>query len=890
MRWLTRFLMAKEAERGLLLYYLGLFVLLGVGLSLGHGSMAALFLKRYGVQYLPVMYALLSVCTAAVSLTYAAYVDRVPSERLFVSMFVVLGTVVALIWGAMTFTNAEWVYPAYFLVYECAFELLIIHSKLYAEQNFDGLQLHRLASRIFASINIGKMLGGLLLGVVVALGNVANALLVWVALAAISAVLIVRHHKKAGISPLYRPGRKGRGALKRSVEHVAQGLQFFRKTALLRAASFGLFFMIVSSFILNYSIDRVLTETFQDEARLAAVIGWISAFTGATALLVQLFVTGKLLKRFGVTLVGLALPASMVTSFLVLLVSFSMPAALVGIFSRDVVAQAIRKPARMWFLHALPEYMLGRVNALSTALVLPAALLVASGFLLLTQELPVPVYFVAGGLVTSLLYLTFRMRANRAYARELLATLSHRLFLPHRHGEEVMHAGNEELCKELVRGIAGPDEEVAFAYARRLVTLRPEMAVPAIAARLPTASHRARDRLIRLLIERKLPAADLLWSALADTDLRLKATILEALFDARDARAVTHIEPCLDSDNPRIAALGVLGARRYGLRELEAPARQTWERLLSGEKDGENIAGLELLARIPERGLLPRLRTLLEHDSPRVRQAALYALSQYPPETLPEFADSIETVFRSNDPDVRASCVAAFRVLDPEACRTLCMRAIADEHHKVRDAALSLLEEREGSKQAAEILTRWIMENRAAPRYQQSALDALARLRVPREIFERIAASKVKEASTLFHGLQVIRREYGRQALDNAAELLGVILQERVSQVLDLALKAMESFEDRAAIEAIRAGLASRDRRHVAHASGALHNLRYHALCAPLIAIIDHAGIEKRQPKDTRREGLQTAGDVIAWCVAHPDSWLRECAARVASRPLAAEA
>jgi HEAT repeat protein len=890
MRWLTKFFVVKEAERGLLRYYIGLFVLLGVGLSLGHGSMAALFLKRYGVQYLPVMYALLSVCTAAASLTYAAYVDRVPSERMFIRMLAVLGAVVALIWVVMSFTSAEWVYPAYFLVYQLAFELLLIHAKLYADQNFDGQQLHRLAAPMFASINVGKMLGGVLLGVVVATINVASALLVWAALAGISVALIVRHHNRAGISPLFRPGRKGRGAMKRSVEHVAQGLQFFRKTALLRAASFGLFFMIISSFILDYSIDRVLTETFHDEARLASVIGWISAFMGATALLVQLFVTGKLLKRFGVTMVGLALPAWMVASFLVLLVSFSLPAVLVGIFSRDVIAQAIRKPARMWFLHALPEYMLGRVNALSAALVLPAALLVASGFLLLTQELPVPVYFVAGGLVTSLLYLTFRMRANRAYARELLATLSHRLFLPHRHGEEVMHAGNEELCKELVRGIAGPDEEVAFAYARRLATLRPEMAVPAIAARLPSASHRTRDRLLRLLIARKLPAADLLWTALADTDLRLKATILEALFDARDTRAVAHIAPCLASDNPRIAALGVLGVQRYELRELQELAQQTWERLLSGEQEGGNIAGLELLTRIPERRLLSRLRKLLEHRSARVRRAALDALSRFPPGTLPEFADSIEATFRSDDPAIRVACVAAFRALDPETRGTLCMRAVADEHHTVRDAALSLLEEHEGSERGAEILTRWILENRAAPRAQQSALDALARFRVPREVFERIAESKVREASTLFQGLQIIRHEHGKQAGHNALELLGVILQERVSQVLDLALKAMECFEDRAAIEAIRAGLASRDRRHVAHASGALHNLRNRALCAPLIAIVDHAGTEKQQRKDAGGGGLQTAGDVIAWCIAHSDAWLRECAARVASRPLAAEA
>jgi len=890
MGWLTSVFVVKESERGLLRYYLGLFILLGVGLSLGHGSMVALFLKRYGVQHLPVMYAVLSVCMAAASLTYAAYADRVSSERMFVRMFAVLGALVALLWAVMSLTRAEWVYPAYFLVYGVAFELLLIHAKLYAEQNFDGLQLHRLAAPLFASISIGKMLGGLLLGVLVALINVASALLVWVAIVVMTALLIARHHKQAGVSPLFRPGRKGRGALKRSVEHVAQGWQFFRKTPLVRAASLGLFFMIVSSFILDYAIDRVLTETFHDEARLASVIGWISASMGATALLVQLFVTGWLLKRLGVTGVGLAMPTSMVASFLALLVSFSFPAALVGIFSRDVVAPAIRKSARMWFLHALPEYMLGRVNALSSGLVLPVALLAASGILLMTHELPVPVYFVAGGLATSLLYLSFRMRANRSYAKEMLSTLSHRLFLPHRHEEEEMQAGNEELCKELAHGIAGQDEEVAFAYALMLASLHPEMAVRAIADRLPSATHRTRDRLLRLLIERKLPAADLLWASLGDTDLRLRATILEALFDARDPRAVSEIVPCLASDNPRIAALGVLGVYRFALRELEEQAQQTWERLLSGEQEGENIAGLELLARMPDRRLLPQLGALADHRSPRVRRTALCALARFPSGTLPEFAGSIEAIFRADDPAIRAACVTAFRVLDPEACRALCMKAIADEHYTVRDAALSLLEEHEGSRQTVEILTRWVRENHGAPRSQHSVLDALGRFRVSRDVFERIAESKVEEASTLFRGLQIVRRDLGERSGHDALELLGVVLQERVSQVLDLALKAIENFEDREAMAAIRAGLASRDRRHVAQACGALHNLHHHSLCAPLVAIIDHAGIEGRQHNDARGEGFKSVSDVVAWCVAHPDAWLRECASRVASPALAQEA
>lgn len=874
-----------------MLYYLALFVLLGVGLSLGRGSMAALFLKRYGIEYLPVMYAVLSIFIAVASITYAAYVDRVSSERLFVKMLGALGVLVAACWGLMSFTTIEWVYPAYYLVYELASELLILHAKFYVDQNFDSLQLQRLSPPIFASMHFGKIVGGLVLGVIAPLIGVANSLLIWVVLAAIPVMLIVRRHERVGISPYFRPGRKGRVGLRESVSQVAQGVKFFRKTALLRAASYAFFFMVISFFILNYSVDRVLTETFPRENQLAAFIGWLSAITGAMALLVQLLITSRLLRRFGVTRVGLIFPISVALSFLALFLSFSLPAALIGFFSRDVIFPAIRKPTRMVFLRALPDYMLGRVNALSVGLVLPLALLATSGFLLLTQALPNPFYFVVGGVLSSLLYLYFRIRANHAYTPALLSTLSHRLFLPNRHGEDLLHAGNEELCKELARGVAGPDDNMAVAYARMMTAVCPDQAPHAITQRWPTASYSTRDRLLRLLIANNLPVSDILIDALADTDLRLHATILEALFDAKDPRALGFVTKCLRSDNPRLAAIGVFGVRRYALTDHEPAAKQIWEQLLSSRHDVENIAGLELLGRLPDRRLEPWLRELLQHPSARVRRAALKALGRFPYGVLVDFASALKELYNSEDPELRALCVKGYRVLDSTTRRELFMQALEDEHHAVRDAALALIEESEGRGQAVEIVTRWILENRGFPRAQHSALNALSRYRLPGEIFERIAETKVREVSTLSRALRVIRREHGKTLEHNSVlSLLEIVLQERIAQVLDLALMAMENFENPAAITAIRAGLASRERRHIAQACEALHNLRNHALTGPLIALVDNTGLEKKAVHDRLEDSFQNTRDVITWCVSHPDSWLRECAARATPAPFAAGA
>jgi len=881
MRWLEKLLNVRESERALLRYNVVLFVLLGLGLALGRGSMTALFLKRYGIEYLPVMFAVLSVSMAASSLTYAAYVDRTPSERLLVRMLAVLGVALVAIWGGMTFTAAEWVYPAYFLVFELANELFVVHYKLYSEQNFDGLQLQRLAAPLLACTSIGMVIGGLLLGVLVAVMNVAHVLLVWAVLAALPVLLILRHHRQAGISPYFRPGRKGRDGLKHAIEQVEQGLRFFQKTELLRNASFALFFMVVSTFILNYAVDRVLTETFPEEVRLASFVGWISAVTAALALLLQLFVAGRLLRRVGVTPVGLVLPVSMLASFLALLASFTLPAALVGIFTREVVNKGIRRPARMAFLRALPDYMLGRVNALSVGLVLPLALLVASGLLLLTQHLPVPSYFIVGGVLASLGYLYFRARANRAYAPALLATLSHRLFLPHRHAEDEVNGRNEDLVRELVRGVSSADENMACAYARLLVAMRPVEAAQVITQRLPSASHRTRDRLLRLLAAEKLVEPDLLFASLDDADPPLRAMILQELFALQDPRAKPFVEPLLASDNPRFVATGVFGVHCFAQHDLDAAARQAWERLLSSEQENENIAGLELFARRPETRHLALLGALLTHRSVRVQRAALAALACFPPGTHGEFREPLEALFRAGDPEIRLACVAAFRVLDPDARRVLCMLAIEDEHQAVREAALALLEECDGRERLVENLLQWVEDNRGSPRSQLTVLNVLAAYRLPAAVYERIAQKKVREASTLFQGVEILRLNSQAHDPRQATELLQVVMQERTLQTLDLALMAMENFEDRTALAAIRAGLASGDRRYVAQACEALHNLKHRELCAPLIAILDPAGRDQTSRRKAQHAPQQTAADVVAWCASHPDHWLRECAARV---------
>ena len=83
-------LLIHAGERGNVLYFLLFFLLVSAGMAIGRSSADALFFKRVGIEYLPLMYIIQSMLLAAVSLVYTAFADLIPAERFFRNLFGVL--------------------------------------------------------------------------------------------------------------------------------------------------------------------------------------------------------------------------------------------------------------------------------------------------------------------------------------------------------------------------------------------------------------------------------------------------------------------------------------------------------------------------------------------------------------------------------------------------------------------------------------------------------------------------------------------------------------------------------------------------------------------------------------------------------------------------------
>src|ERR1700675_2165655 len=98
---MAKVLMVKKAEWPRLAYFFCLFLVISAGLAIGRGTADALFLKRFGIQYLPFMYLGLGVLMAIVSTVYAAYADRLAPERTFYILLSALGLMLVGNWYLM---------------------------------------------------------------------------------------------------------------------------------------------------------------------------------------------------------------------------------------------------------------------------------------------------------------------------------------------------------------------------------------------------------------------------------------------------------------------------------------------------------------------------------------------------------------------------------------------------------------------------------------------------------------------------------------------------------------------------------------------------------------------------------------------------------------------
>lgn len=853
-------------------YFALLFFLLGAGLALGRGSSNSLFLKRFGVAHLPETYAIIGLTLFVASMGYAALADRLRPERLLWGVLLVLAALLGVNWTLIVYTDLMFAYPVYFIIFELVSELLALHATLYFSCNFDSLQVKRLLPLGLASLQAGGMCGGIGLAGIAAYSGSQHAAAAWAVLALLAAALVAKHHGKGKVSPFYRPQRRGGGELRRALDQVLQGIRFTGRSALLRFASIGIFFMVVALYCASYASKAVLVVAFPNEAELTIVFGVLAFVTGATALLIQAFFTGKLLLRFGVRTMNLVFPLTTIAVVCGMIFFPGVAAALVVMLNRHVVMPAIRNPVRSLLFEALPDWMQGRARALSLGLVLPLALF-ASGLLLhFSQSIKPGLAVLLPALLAAFLFFYLSIRMNAAYVHSMLMTLKEKLYLPEGQAGELGRGEDAQLLEELINGVKHGDDQVALAYARVLISGFPAQAADVILERMRTANVRTRDALLRL-VGPCLPHQLVKRLEVEGGDAHETSTRLSLHLSIAGDHAAGLIEKCLAAKNPRLVGCGIVGAFQHEDEEWAHRGAHVLEVMLRSDQETTLLSALEALRTVRATAFSGRICSLLSHPSPRVQRGCLQALAAIGRAEIERIDPLVESIYASRDHQLRAACVRCYALLEPSRRDSLCLRALSDNHPLVAMTAMDTLHQ--CSENFGTLLLSWLCDQTIRPRAQEVVLDYLKLHGLLLHVLPTVAESKIATAEMMAHVLYLLDKSVlGMDSAEGANALFRIVLRERVGQAIRLALAALEPIVDRNRLRIVRASLHGRDRRQVARAIEALSHVDLPLVSGRLrnlLLSLNGSGMSQRMI-------FPDALTALNWARHSADEWLRECA------------
>lgn len=878
---LRHLLLVQDGEGRKVAYFFAFFMLVSAGMAIGRGTADAMFLKRLGIEYLPLMYMVQSVVLSVVCLAYTAFADRIIAEKFFRTIFLVLVLLVFGAWLSMTLTSSRLTYPAYYLIYEVASEVLLVHAALYMNQNMTTLQAKRLTPLFFGGAQAGTIVGGLLLAFAAPVTGPKNILIVWCLLLLVCTVLLVAWHRKHGPSKYYSAPSRSRHIVNESVDQIRQGMRYTWSSGLLRAASASLFFMVISFYVLCYSVNRVYSSTFPTENELAGFFGSLTAATSTIALLAQIFITGRVIERFGVRRVNLVFPMTTFAALGGLAGSFTLPFALLGSLNKDSLMPAFRNPVKVLFYNVVPDYMQGRARAISVAVILPAAMFCCGLMLMIMQRLENPLYFLVPGMAAAVFYLFFNARMNHAYTRTLIDTLKEKLFLPKERMYADLSGSNRAVIDEIIRGVNQENPDVAVAFARLLAESFPDIAAGTIVDRAHTADTKTANQLLSLLSGTDMNGQlDKLRELSTQHDAHFQATIMRLVTDQDAGDNSADISNLLAAGNPRLRATGIHAALRQAGPAKNHNVIEQWIALLSGDEN-ECLAAFDIMSDVApldsdnrviiETAYYDAFRRLLKTGGQGSKIRVLRALSHWQPTTNLDLQAIVESALQDSDPDLRAAVAACIHHLDAANRDGLFLRAAGDSHPRVRQAAIDAIGKIH--EDYPQIALELLNSNRGDPRAQQTLLESIMETPIPHAEFANIAAKKAAEALLLQQALHVLDTETVSETA--AYSIIVIALKERLEQTIQLALQALEPLHEPGLIQTIRAGFASRDERHIANAREALQTLDSSYVKDLLENVLqDSAG----NPPPGHERPFQGIKEVIDWCSRHADVWLNECA------------
>src|SRR5687768_12833282 len=262
-----------------------------------------LFLRQYGPYALVYVYAAVPIALSLFVPVYTRIAARLGSRAVTIGTLLFFSANVAMFWYSFRF-HRFWLLPGIFYVWVNCFGIIApVQAWSFANSLFDTRQAKRLFGLIGSGASLGAIAGGLLARFLVEpVGGAVNLLLVLALLIALAAGLVAAATLRIRRRGLARRGRAITRPFSETWRDIATS-PYLRHIAAL------VFLMAIATQWTAFQLSVVADRRFGGDANaLTEFFGTFNVTLGAFSFLVQIFITGRLLRNFGVGATILALP------------------------------------------------------------------------------------------------------------------------------------------------------------------------------------------------------------------------------------------------------------------------------------------------------------------------------------------------------------------------------------------------------------------------------------------------------------------------------------------------------------------------------------------------------------------------------------------------------
>jgi len=865
---IKNFFQIQPEEMALFLWSAALlFLIRGSNLLLNNFAETA-FLKRFGVEYLPLVYMANAFATFILMGFMAGLMRKITSAKLLAYTLFCCGALVALL-RLPVYLHIDYVYPALFLLkaqFEALFALLFWNL---ANDLFNTRQSKRIFPLIAAGGVLGAIVGSFGTPQLAKLIRMDNLMFAYLASTAIAAAAGRQMDIIFPTLPLSeRRAKKGKPKTS-FLEELKQVWPMMKESTLVKILVLITFLPNVLIPIMNYQFNYAVNQAFGTEQGLIQFFGYFRGAQNVISLVILLFV-GKLYHRWGLPVALMFHPFNYVIAFVGFLWRFDVVAAIYARITTVVIRFTINNPARDILMGLFPAQMRPVMRPFLRGTVVRIATLLGSGFILLAEGVMHPRYLSIIGIVFGLMWVATSIWLKRVYSDILLDLVSQNVIdlrsLEERDLGQMF--GDKRAQERLVRACSEAQGQACVLYAEMLKTQKVPEADRHLLSLIKDRDSRTASELVRLISPEAGEEAIKVFEELAQPDQpELSVAMAGAASRFSKEHSREFLRGLLAENNPPLVRAQAMG----GLYE-ENPER--YDRIIDGwlhsDDPAERRAGALAAGVSGNKQFIKPLRALLnrEKESPVIGETLL-ALSRL---NDPNGRASVLDRLARHPSQVPLAVLETLTVEDQATARAF-IRMLGDQNPERAELAQRKL------RTAPDLNLELLIEGLATPHRQvrEGLYQLMESLNISNQDIINFTRAHLQKA----YGHLLEAREVEKTFAESAERaLLAQHLRDKQEALVDNILRVLATQDHSGQLRMVLRGLESHDERLRSNALEALEELVGHSLSESMVPLLEKADPAQRLAVGRRifklPKDLGGRDELIRRFMALDDDWLAQ--------------